>query len=74
MRNPFVRAIQTPPAAKNQLYMYPVTITQLSPLLITLNGATGVRAQKQSPSATYALGAAICLKTANGNPIVPPNG
>jgi hypothetical protein len=54
------------------VYLVPCTVTQVTPLLITLLGSTGVSAVKVI-GATYTLNAAaVALVTKAGQPIVLP--
>ena len=51
-----------------------VTITQVTPLLITFNGATNIEPADKWSGCTYVLGEATALYTNPGIPIVLPNG
>lgn len=71
MPSPLVRAIRdkTPPTPQ----MVPCTVTQLTPLLITLNGTANLPAVL-IPGAFYSLGPAIALWQPPGVPLVIPIG
>ena len=71
MRNPLVKAMQNRPGAV--CYLYPCVVTQVSPLLITINGLTNVPAGKIA-GAAYSLGQANALYVSPGPPIVLPIG
>lgn len=51
-----------------------VTITQVTPLLITLNGQPGISPAPKWSGCTYVLGPATAILTNPGIPIVLPNG
>lgn len=53
------------------VYIVPCTVTQVTPLLITLLGTTSVPAVKVI-GATYSLNAAVALVSKSGQPIVLP--
>jgi hypothetical protein len=57
----------------NPVRLIPCTVTQLSPLLVTLLGGTNIPAVKIA-GATYALGAANALVTSPGKPLILPIG
>jgi hypothetical protein len=68
----------TSPLAKSLLeqqgdpcFIVPCTVTQVTPLLITLLGQTNVPAVKVI-GATYTLNAAVAVVTKAGQPIVLP--
>lgn len=51
-----------------------VTVTQVTPLLITLNGLANVTPAPKWSGCTYVLGPATAILTNPGIPIVLPNG
>jgi len=53
------------------IYGAPCEITQVSPLLVTLAGETGVEGEKVT-GLTYALGDAFAIFTSPGVPIIFP--
>ena len=53
--------------------MIPVVVTQVTPLLISINGDTPISALR-IPGATYTTGAALALLTSPGTPVVLPIG
>ncbi len=55
------------------VYVVPCTVTQVSPLLVTLLGGTNLPGVKIA-GATYALGAANALVIPSGKPIILPIG
>jgi hypothetical protein len=68
------------PAAKTLLeqrgkpvWLVPCTVTQTSPLLVTLLGETNIPAVSIA-GASYSLGAANALMTSPGKPIILPIG
>lgn len=71
MANPLSAAMFSQPA--KPLLMAQVTITQVSPLLITFNGTPNVSPAPQWSGSTYALGVATAIYTNPGIPIVLPN-
>jgi hypothetical protein len=71
MPNPFSRALLD--QAGTPVSMLPCTVTQVTPLLITVLGATDVPAVKVA-GASYSLGAANALFVSGASPIVLPIG
>ena len=55
------------------VFIVPCTVTQVSPLLVTLLGGTNIPGVKIA-GATYTLGAANALVTSPGKPIILPIG
>jgi hypothetical protein len=71
MPNPFSRVLLEQQGSPVSLV--PCTVTQVTPLLVTVLGATGVSAVKVA-GATYSLGAANALFVSGASPIVLPIG
>ncbi len=69
MPNPLSKALLEQQGSP--VYLVPCTVTQVTPLLITLLGATNVPAVKIA-GGTYTLAAANALVTKAGQPIVLP--
>lgn len=55
------------------VWLVPCTVTQVSPLVVSLLGATSIPAVSIA-GATYSLGAANALLTSPGKPIILPIG
>jgi hypothetical protein len=55
------------------LYLVPVTVTQVTPLLVTYKGSTNIPAVKLA-GCTYSLGVANALLSSPGHLIVLPIG
>jgi hypothetical protein len=53
--------------------MVPCTITSLSPLRVSINGATNILGVKLA-GLTYSTGAALALVTSPGTPVILPIG
>jgi hypothetical protein len=68
--SPVVKGILGQP---QPVFMSPCVVTNLTPLTISMNGATGILAVKVL-GATYSLGPANAITTNPGIPIVLPIG
>lgn len=68
---PFTKALLE--QQSNPVYLVPCTVSQLSPLLVSLLGQDGVPGVSIA-GATYSLGAANALLTSPGQPIIIPIG
>jgi hypothetical protein len=72
MTSPLARALGATDGAR-QVLMVPVTVTQVSPLLIVVNGGAPIAGLKIA-GADYTLGAALALVQEGGTPLVIPIG